>query len=54
MLVLFRFFRDERAATTIEYAVVGAMVSILCLAGAQMIGVNLNNKFLGPLSGGFH
>ncbi len=53
MSELFRFMRDEGGATSIEYCAIGAMISILCLVGAQAIGVNLNNKFLGPLSAGF-
>ena len=50
---LVEFIADERAATAIEYCMIGAMLSILILAGAQLIGVNISARFLGPLVAGF-
>ncbi len=46
------FWRDERGATAIEYVMIGAGISILCLVGASAIGSTLSSKFLGPLSTG--
>jgi pilus assembly protein Flp/PilA len=53
MSVLSAFIRDERAATSIEYAMVGALISIAVLTGAKLIGINLSVRFLGPLANGF-
>ena len=50
---LVEFIADERAATAIEYCVIGAMLLILILVGAQLIGVNISGRFLGPLVAGF-
>ncbi len=45
-----QFLCDERAATAIEYAMIGALISIAILGGARAIGVAIQNKFYGPLS----
>jgi Flp pilus assembly pilin Flp len=50
---LVEFIADERATTAIEYCVIGGMLSILILVGAQLIGVNIAGRFLGPLVAGF-
>jgi Flp pilus assembly pilin Flp len=47
------FIADERGATAIEYCMIGAMLSILILRGALIIGVNISADFL-ALTGGFH
>jgi Flp pilus assembly pilin Flp len=47
------FIGDERAATAIEYCIIGGMISIVILTGAKLIGVNISLRFLGPLVSGF-
>ena len=43
---VFRTFRaDCSGATSIEYVIIGAMLSICIVAGARSIGVNLSPKF---------
>lgn len=46
------FWRDEGGSTAIEYAMIGAGISILCLIGATSIGTSLSNKFINPLGNG--
>ena len=43
--LLARFIRDEDASTAIEYAIIGAGLSILIVAGVNGIGVNLSSRF---------
>lgn len=53
MLKLLNQFRnDARGATAIEYAVIGAFLSILIVAGTRAIGTSLSSKFLGPVANG--
>ncbi len=47
------FLADERGTTAIEYCVIGAMLSILIIGGAKLIGINISARFLGPLVAGF-
>jgi Flp pilus assembly pilin Flp len=47
------FMMDERGAAAIEYCMIGAMLSILVLTGAQLIGVAISSRFLGPLASNF-
>ncbi len=49
-----KFWSDERGATSIEYGMIGAGLSILCIVGARLIGDTLNSKWLGPLSAGLN
>ena len=49
-----RFFRDERGATSIEYAAVGALLSIAILTGAQMIGMKVLTNYFAPLAAVMH
>ena len=53
MSLLGRFWMDERGATSIEYAMIGLFMSILCVAGATAMGNKIQSKFLGPLAGAF-
>ena len=48
-----RFLAGRRGATSIEYAMVAGLVSIVIVAGATGIGSKLNALFLGPLMNGF-
>ena len=45
-----QFLCDERAATAIEYAMIGALISIAIVGGVRAIGVAIQNKFYGPIS----
>jgi pilus assembly protein Flp/PilA len=40
-----RFLSDESAATAIEYAIIGALISIMIVVGARSIGTSLSAKF---------
>ncbi len=48
------FLRNTRGATSIEYAMIGVGVSIICLVGAHAIGTALSTQFLGPLTSGLN
>jgi pilus assembly protein Flp/PilA len=50
MRTIQRFLSDERAATAIEYAIIGALVSIAIVAGARAIGTAISSKFYGPIA----
>ncbi len=50
MNLIRRFIRDECAATSIEYALIGCVVSVVIVAAARAVGVALQNKFYGPIS----
>ncbi len=39
------FWRDERGATAIEYALIGALLSIAIIGGATAIGGSLIGTF---------
>jgi pilus assembly protein Flp/PilA len=54
MEILRAFLRDRRGATAIEYCMIAACISILCVIGALSIGHTLSAKFLGPLAAGFN
>jgi pilus assembly protein Flp/PilA len=42
---------DERGATSIEYALIASLISIVILTAAQQIGTGLNNIFNSVASG---
>lgn len=46
-----RFLKDEGGANSIEYGVIGTLISIMLIAGATAIGSKLNAKWMGPLAG---
>lgn len=48
-----RFLADRNGATSIEYATVAALISIVIVAAALAIGGKLNALFLGPVLSGF-
>ena len=39
------FWRSERGATSIEYAIIGSVISISIVVGAKAIGLNLTPYF---------
>lgn len=45
-----QFLCDERAVTAIEYALIGALISIAIIGGARAVGVAIQNKFYGPIA----
>lgn len=45
------FWFDEHGATAIEYAMIGASVSIVILAGTTTIGTKLVSYFTGVSNG---
>jgi pilus assembly protein Flp/PilA len=46
-----RFLRDEKGATAIEYALIAAILSIMVVGGATLIGTGLNSSFTQVSSG---
>ena len=40
-----KFFRDERGATAIEYALLGALIALVIITGLNNIGTNLKAQF---------
>ena len=45
MKLVSKFWRDESAATAIEYGLVAAGISIAIIVAVNGLGTNLNNKF---------
>jgi pilus assembly protein Flp/PilA len=45
-----QFLRDERAATSIEYALIGGLIAVVIIASLRSIGGAIQNKFYGPIS----
>ncbi len=45
MSTIRQFLSDERAATAIEYAIIGGLISIMIVVGARSIGTTLSAKF---------
>ena len=46
---LTKFLRDDEGAVSLEYALIGAMLSIMIAAGADSIGSSIKNLFFGPV-----
>ena len=46
---LLEFFRDEQGAVSLEYAMIGAGLSILIITGATSIGTAIDGLFFGPV-----
>lgn len=40
-----RFLREEKGATAIEYALIAAIISIVIMGAATLIGTTLNGTF---------
>jgi pilus assembly protein Flp/PilA len=51
---LAEFLKDDAAATSIEYALIAAFVSIMIAASARAIGTKLSANYYGPLGAGFN
>jgi pilus assembly protein Flp/PilA len=42
---LIRFFKDEDGATMVEYALMVALIAIICIVAVTAIGTNVNLVF---------
>ncbi|MGI9477047.1 MAG: Flp family type IVb pilin [Hyphomicrobiaceae bacterium] len=40
-----RYFKDKSGATSIEYALIAAFLSLAVVSGAQAVGLDLTNIF---------
>jgi pilus assembly protein Flp/PilA len=47
-----RFIGDERGATSIEYALIAACISIAIIASAQGVGEAIQDNFYNKIVGG--
>lgn len=53
-----RFINDEAGVTAIEYALIASLIAVVIIAGATLVGDNINQTFkniaacLGTASGG--
>jgi Flp pilus assembly pilin Flp len=50
MRILRAFLRDTGAATSIEYAMIAAGISILIISGARKIGFNISNLYINAVA----
>jgi pilus assembly protein Flp/PilA len=41
----FKFFKDEDGVTSVEYAVMAALIALVVIAGATLLGKNTNDTF---------
>lgn len=44
-MTLLRFFRDERGATAIEYALIASLIGLVIIGAVGAIGDSLNGTF---------
>jgi pilus assembly protein Flp/PilA len=49
-----KFLADQRGATSIEYGMIGVMVSLAVVAGATAIGAKLKGSWYEGLASGFN
>ena len=40
-----QFFRDNRAATAIEYGLIAALIAVTAIAGMTKVGTGVRNSF---------
>jgi pilus assembly protein Flp/PilA len=45
MSTLKRFVRDESGATAIEYGLIAALIAVVIIAGARLLGTELDGLF---------
>jgi pilus assembly protein Flp/PilA len=43
--VCVRFIRDEAGVTVIEYGLIGALISVVCIAGMTFVGIQLQGVY---------
>jgi pilus assembly protein Flp/PilA len=51
MPLISRFLHDTKAATSMEYALVGALIAVVIIGAVTKVGSNLQAKFFGPIAG---
>lgn len=44
-IALMRFRQDDKGATAIEYGLIAALIAVAIVAGATLLGNDLNNLF---------
>ena len=49
-----QFLRDERGTTSIEYGVIGTVISISIIVGLTSIGSKMNILFFNKMSNGLN
>ena len=54
MRLVRRFLDDAGGATSIEYALIATLVSIVILTALTQIGTSLNTKFFSPVGNGLN
>lgn len=47
---LFDFLADERAVTSIEYALIASFIFLVIIAGVSAVGTKLSANYWGPVS----
>ena len=40
-----KFFKDEDGVTSVEYAIMAALIALVVIAGATLLGTNTNDTF---------
>lgn len=45
MKKLMNFFKDEEGATMVEYALMVALIAVVCIGAVQILGTNTNTTF---------
>jgi len=45
ILTLLHLARDVRAATSIEYGLIAALIAVAAIAALQLVGTNLSSTF---------
>jgi len=43
--MIYRFLRDETAASAIEYGLIASLIAIVIIAATRRIGTNVSTKF---------
>ena len=43
--VITRFWRDERAATAIEYSLIAALIALVVIVGVRAVGTKISARF---------
>ena len=45
MAKFLKLIRNEKGATAIEYGLIAALISVVCIGALTTVGENLNDKF---------
>ena len=45
MAKFLKLIRNEKGATAIEYGLIAALISVVCIGALTTVGTNLNDKF---------